>query len=256
MEKQTEPKIENRERNILLTIEYDGTGFSGWQIQPNAPTIQGEVQRVLGIICGCPVTVDGASRTDAGVHALGQRATFSGVFGIPTENMMRAANNLMDDSIRIKEVQEVPKGFHARFDAKGKKYIYHIVNESLNPFGRYRSYYVERHLNIEAMKEGAKYVAGTHDFKAFQAAGGYERETTVRTVRTIGIDARGTDITMEIVGDGFLYNMVRIIAGTLVDIGLGRMLPGDMGSIIAGKERRHAGHTAPPQGLYLAEVYY
>lgn len=248
--------MRERMRNILLTIQYDGTPFCGWQVQPDRFTVQGELQRVLSLLCDKPVQVDGCSRTDAGVHALGQRATFCGDFGIPTENIMRAANNMLDPAVRIIGLEEVPPDFHARFNATGKKYIYHIVNDKPNPFGRNRSYYVERPLNEAAMRQAAKYIVGTHDFKAFEAAGGYERETTVRTVKSLELITSGKEITMEICGDGFLYNMVRIIVGTLIDVGLGRILPDRVGEIITGKDRKNAGHTAPPQGLYLAEIYY
>jgi len=253
-------------KTILLTIEYDGTPYSGWQRQPGRPTVQGEIEKALSLVCGKKVTVDGTSRTDAGVHAFGQRASFSGDFGIPTDRIQFAVNNALPDSICITAVEEKPAGFHARFDSKGKTYIYKIAeNCRPDPFMRDHYYFVKERLDIEAMREGAKAVCGTHDFACFQAAGGNIRETTVRTVSALDIREGevvfpdGTcarEISLEITGNGFLYNMVRIITGTLADIGCGRMSPADMSGIIAGGDRSKAGHTAPPQGLYLKEIFY
>lgn len=284
-------------RNILLKIKYDGTNFSGWQRQPNVPTVQGEVERVLSILCADDIQINGTSRTDAGVHAFGQQASFLGEFAIPTENIMRAANNLLDPAVQIIEVTQVPLGFHARFDCKGKTYRYKIHNgREKNPFLRNYCYFVDKELDFDAMQEAAKYIVGTHDFKCFEAAGGQERETTVRTVTDLklscsdsvniarcgkeeSIDKIGSqmdenfvggedftikdekwfeprDMYIEITGDGFLYNMVRIITGTLVDVGLGKIKPDEVKEIIKSRDRQRAGHTAPAQGLYLQEIYY
>ncbi|MCL1808923.1 MAG: tRNA pseudouridine(38-40) synthase TruA [Clostridiales bacterium] len=253
------------ERNILLTIEYDGTNFCGWQKQPGRRSVQGEIERALGTVCGREVKLNGASRTDAGVHAYGQRASFEGGFGIPTCRIAVAANNILSGGknslgaagdVRITAAEEKPLGFHARFDAKAKKYVYKIRNESeADIFKRNYAYQVVKPLNIGAMEDAAKLIVGTKDFKCFQAAGGDEKRTTVRTVYSLGITGV-RDVQIEIVGDAFLYNMVRIIAGTLVEAGLGKIRPSAIASIIASVDRQNAGHTAPPQGLYLAEVYY
>ena len=391
-------------RNLLLTIEYDGTGFSGWQRQPGKRTVQGELERVLSILCAQQITIDGTCRTDAGVHALGQCATFSGDFGIPTDRLMTAANDLlaknrmMGGDVRITSVREVPPGFHARFSAKGKQYIYRICCAPGMPvFLRNYMYHVKTPLNVEAMRRALRAFEGTHDFAGFMAAGSNLRGGTVRTiykadlivhpgaggcrmpkvlgrlheedsdetaaalsetaalpeikpvrtvkrasarlsetavlpeikpVRTVkrvsarlsetavlseiksmpnktvfstearelsreqavpgkaGVSLcqsgffRGraseknaeiwekckvqeehdmwTDCEIEISlrGDGFLYNMVRIIAGTLVDVGTGKLRAEDMPEIIDSCDRSRAGHTAPPQGLYMAEVYF
>lgn len=284
-------------RNILLKIKYDGTEFCGWQRQPNVPTVQGEIERVLSILCAEDIEINGTSRTDAGVHAFGQQASFLGEFAIPTENILRAANNLLNPAVQITEVTEMPIGFHARFDSKGKTYCYKIHNgREKNPFLRNYCYFVDRELDFEAMQKAAKFIVGTHDFKCFQAAGGQERDTTVRTVSDLKLylsdgydegahrelnplfqvgyamddnfvstedhtlkDERwfaSKDIVLEITGDGFLYNMVRIITGTLVDVGLGKLKPEDVENIIKSGDRTNAGHTAPPQGLYLKEIYY
>ncbi len=256
-----------KERNILLTIEYDGTDFFGWQRQPEARTVQGELEKVLSKVCGTDIRINGTSRTDAGVHALGQRASFKGTFGIPTERLMMAVNNMLSGGkqaktkcadVRITDVQEVDPDFHARFNAKGKKYRYLIRNkQEPDIFARNYFYHVRTPLDLEAMKKAAKFITGTHDFACFQSAGGNLRETTVRTVYSIEIiDKKNGVIAIEVAGDGFLYNMVRIIVGTLVEVGTGKKQPEDMQRIIASCNRQNAGHTAPPEGLYLAEVYY
>lgn len=254
------------ERNLLLTIEYDGSEFSGWQRQPERRTVQGELEKVLSKVCGTDVQINGTSRTDAGVHALGQRASFKLESGIPTDRIKLAANNILAGGknlasqvgdVRIIEVEEKDLGFHARFDSKGKKYRYVISNGS-NPdiFRRKYCYQVAQPLDVDAMKDGAKHIVGTHDFACFQSAGGQERETTVRTVYSLDVFKRGSDIIIEIAGDGFLYNMVRIITGTLVEVGLGKRNPDELVGIIESTDRTKAGHKAPAEGLYLVEVYY
>ena len=215
------------ERNILLTIEYDGTNFCGWQRQPGLRTVQGQLEQALTKVCGKEITLNGTSRTDAGVHALGQRASFRGEFGIPTDRIMLAVNNLLCGGMNvrgkcadvcIRDVREMPADFHARFDSKGKKYRYIIRNSGeMDVFARNYCYQIKSPLNLAAMQEAAALIVGTHDFACFQAAGGNPRETTVRTVFSLDVFRREVgDIAIEITGDGFLYNMVRIIAGTLV----------------------------------------
>lgn len=256
-----------KERNILLTIEYDGTDFYGWQRQPKARTVQAELENVLSRVCGTEIRINGTSRTDAGVHALGQRASFKGTFGIPTERIMMAVNNMLSGGkqsrtkcadVRIVDVQEVDSDFHARFNAKGKKYRY-LIRNKVEPdiFSRNYFYHVKAPLNVQAMEKGAAYIVGTHDFACFQSAGGNLRETTVRTVFSVDvIDRKDGTIAIEVAGDGFLYNMVRIIVGTLVEIGAGKRQPDEMQDILDSCNRQNAGHTAPPEGLYLVEVYY
>ena len=254
------------ERNFLLTIEYDGSEFSGWQRQPDRRTVQGELERALSKVCGGSVQINGSSRTDAGVHGLGARASFRGEYGIPTDRLKLAANNILAGGknlaaqigdVRILDVQEMPLEFHARFDAKGKKYRYVILNDSNQDiFRRKYCYQIAKPLDMEAMRRAAEHIVGTHDFACFQSAGGQERETTVRTVYSLELFQKGSDIWIEIAGDGFLYNMVRIIAGTLVEVGLGYRKPGDLAEIIESKDRKQAGHKAPAEGLYLVEVYY
>lgn len=254
------------ERNFLLTIEYDGSNFSGWQRQPEARTVQGELEKVLSKVCNGKVELNGTSRTDAGVHALGQRASFRGEYGIPTGKIMEVANNHLCGGkhiastigdVRILAVEEKPLAFHARFDSKGKKYRYVIANgEEINIFRRNHCYHVMRPLDLKAMQKGASYIVGTHDFAAFQSSGGQPRETTVRTIYNLEVIEKGEDIILEISGDGFLYNMVRIIAGTLVEVGLGKRAPEGIKDILKSCDRSKAGHKAPAEGLYLVEVYY
>lgn len=270
-------------KNILLTIAYDGSRFHGWQRQPEDVTVQGYLEQTFSRLFDRQILLNGTSRTDAGVHALGQRASFKADISIPTERLARVMNNALcgrEDGafalapVRILEAKEMPEDFHARFDSRGKKYIYRIsTSEQPDVFRRNYVYFpMQRGLqgpwDIEAMRQAAAMLTGTHDFKSFESTGGTPRETTVRTIfeakiRRAGtndtatrLGAREDEILFEVSGDGFLYNMVRILTGTLVEIGLGRRGPEDMREIIESKDRRMAGHTAPPYGLYLAEVYY
>ena len=255
-------------KNVLLTITYDGTDFCGWQKQPGQRSVQGEVERVLSTICAQPIQINGTSRTDAGVHAYGQRANFTAEFSIPTEKIPLAANGIFaaaasgksrktSGDAAILAAEEMPMDFHARFDAIGKKYIYKICNSPKpDPFGRDYCYQIPKPLDVDAMKQAAAHLIGTKDFKCFQAAGGKELETTVRTIYSARIVPSENFVGFEIIGDGFLYNMVRIITGTLIEVGLGKKSPEELPEIVNGRDRRTAGHTAPPQGLYLAEVYY
>jgi tRNA pseudouridine38-40 synthase len=257
------------EKNVLLTIEYDGTRFSGWQKQPGVRTVQGLLEEMLAVVCKTEIRLNGVSRTDAGVHALAHRASFTGEFGIPVERLKIAVNNMLSGrtpavsenaDVRILEARRVPDRFHARYDARGKMYRYIIDNNREMPvFCRNYRYHVAKPLDADKMREAASFVVGTHDFRCFQASGQNPDVKTVKTVYSLEVfrdpAAEGL-IVLEVCGDGFLYNMVRIIVGTLVEIGLGKKEPRDMKLIIGSRDRRTAGHTAPPQGLYLAEVYY
>lgn len=260
------------EKNLLLTIEYDGTNFCGWQRQPGVRTVQGTLEEALSKYCGSEVKLNGTSRTDSGVHALGQRASFKGDFGIPTGRLMTAVNNYLSGGlnqknavgdVKILKLEEVSPEFHARFDCKGKTYRYAINNSACSDiFRRNYSYWIPEKLDIGAMRDAARYIEGTHDFKCFEASGGNERETTIRTISEIFVssDERGKsgdrNIIIEVTGDGFLYNMVRIITGTLVEVGQGKRTPDSVKEIIESRDRAKAGHTAPPGGLYLKEIYF
>ena len=362
-------------KTVLLKIEYDGSDFSGWARQPGQRTVQGELEQVLSTLCRCDISLNGTGRTDAGVHAMGQTASFSGEFNIPVDNLVKAANDILAESrfkggdVRIVSACEVSEGFHARFDAKGKTYTYMIRNSAQIPvFLRNYRYNVKKKLDVDAMQAAIAHFKGTHDFATFMAAGGTPQNSTVRTIYGVQIaafDCMGTapppttasgalerqpaceceseicdcevgtatcecksdatageygndirfanrntqrqfgntaieayngderykaenhvceceseicdcevgtatcecksdatfgeydcDIAISITGDGFLYNMVRIIVGTLVDVGLGRIAADKIPDIIAGCDRQLAGHTAPPQGLYMQQVYF
>ena len=253
------------EKNFLLKISYDGSNFSGWQRQPDKRTVQGTLEHALSVFTGEEVTISGTSRTDAGVHALMQCATLRGDFSIPPEGLMRAVNNLLAGGmnkknpvgdVQILSIDEMPEGFHARFDCKGKTYRYVIYSGEKDIFRRNYAYWVPEMPDADKMRKGASYLVGTHDFKAFQSSGGNERETTVRTISDITISEDGKDIVIEITGDGFLYNMVRIITGTLLEMGTGKKDPEEMKAIIDSMDRSKAGHTAPAEGLYLKEIYF
>ena len=274
--------------NLLLKISYDGTNFHGWQRQPGQRTVQGLLEEKLETLLRAPVALEGSSRTDAGVHALGQCATLRGDFKIPAARIPAALNNLLTD-VCILSAEEKPEEFHARFSAIGKTYLYRFaVTPALTPpptpaltpspaltqasaltstkiFLRNHAHLLAKRPNPDNMAEAAKLIEGTQDFACFQAAGGTPRETTVRTIFRIDVqnntrtDLAGNSyeaIEIEITGDGFLYNMVRIIAGTLAEIGAGKLAPRDIIDIINSKDRSRAGPTAPPQGLYLKEVYF
>lgn len=244
-------------KNIFLKISYDGTDFHGWQRQPNLLTAQGEVERVLSILCAKDIRINGSSRTDAKVHALGQVANFKAEFSIPVDKIKYVANKLLHRGVQILEAKEVDENFNAISCTLNKTYVYKIKNtRDINPFHRNFVYYVEKELDVVEMRKGAEYIVGEHDFKCFQASGGEEVVSTVRRVNFLNIDKQGEDITIEINGNGFLYKMVRNIVGTLVEVGWGRREPVEVKSIIESKDRSKAGHTAEPQGLYLKEIFY
>ncbi len=243
-------------RNIKLTIEYDGTAYHGWQSQINAITVQDVLQAAISGLTGEDTSVTGAGRTDNGVHALGQVANFYTTSAIPADKFSFALNSMLPEDITIRKSEEVPESFHSRFSATGKKYIYKIYNSNFpSPLLRDRAFHVSRPLDLERMQAATAGFVGTHDFSAFMSTGSSVK-STVRTVRSIFLDRHGDVIRMKIEGNGFLYNMVRIIAGTLIEVGNGRIAPEDVPGIIEGLDRKKAGKTAPPQGLYLAEVVY
>lgn len=258
-------------KNILLKIAYDGSGFHGWQRQPGDRTVQGELEKTLSHVLGKDICIDGTSRTDAGVHAYGQQASFQCDINIPVEKLPMILNNSLSSGrifneripgeISIIDAKEMPHDFHARFSATGKTYTYKIlVTGEKNIFKRNYFYQIEQNLDVTAMQDGAEYIVGKKDFKAFETSGGTERETTVRTVNSLiiteEINKDDKLIQLDISGDGFLYNMVRIITGTLVEVGMGKRKPESVRETIESCSRENAGHTAPPHGLYLKEVYY
>ena len=244
-------------RNIKLVIEYDGKEFNGWQKQPNKLNIQGEIERAIKQITGEEVDLTASGRTDAGVHALGQVANFKTNSNIPIEKIPIALNSNLKKSILIKSAEEVEERFHSRLNCKRKTYRY-IINNSKYGTAIYRNLetHIPMKLDIQKMQEAVKYFEGEHDFKAFKASG-TSSKSSVRTIyKTEVIDAGNERIYIELTGNGFLYNMVRIIAGTLVEVGLGKIEPNEIKTIIESKKRENAGKTLPPQGLYLVNVEY
>ena len=243
-------------RNIKLIIEYDGKDFNGWQKQPNKLNIQGEIERAIGEITGEEIDLIASGRTDAGVHALAQVANFKTESNFPVEKYPIALNAKLKKSIRIQNAEEVEERFHSRYNCKQKTYRY-IINNSTNGSAIYRNleYYIPNKLDVDAMKEAVKYFEGEHDFKGFKASG-TSSKSSVRKIYKTSIEKIGDKIVIELTGNGFLYNMVRIISGTLVDVGLGKIRPEDIIEIINSKDRTKAGKTLPPYALYLVKVEY
>jgi tRNA pseudouridine38-40 synthase len=244
-------------RKIKLTIEYDGTNYHGWQIQKNANSVQETIEKAISKLLDNKIGLVGCSRTDVGVHAYGQVAHFLTDSNIPGDKFSYALNNLLPDDIVIRKSEEADEDFHSRYSAKGKKYRYLIYNEAhASAIMRNRACHVRPELNFEEMRTAAKYFVGQHDFAAFQATGGQVR-STVREIYTMNVDRKEDSlISIEVSGSGFLYNMVRIIAGTLIYVGMGKIKAEDIPSIIKSLDRTKAGKTAPAEGLYLMEIYY
>lgn len=244
---------------ILLTVAYDGTDYSGWQKQksPAVRTVEGELEKGLRQLFRRPdLACIGASRTDAGVHALGQRVVIDVETTIPPEKIPFAIRSFLPADIVVTKAEEVSENFHPRFDCVKKTYQYQIYQDTLpNPKERLYSTFVYTSLNVDKMNEGAKAFMGTHDFQAFCAAGSTV-SSTVRTIFDCHVEQEGHFIRLYVTGDGFLYNMVRIIAGTLIAVGQGKIAPQAISSIILSKDRRRAGQTAEPQGLTLMKIYY
>ena len=240
---------------VKLTIAYDGTRYHGWQVQKNADTVQ---KRLGDALCGLfneKIDVTGCSRTDSGVHALGFCCHFDKSSPFPTAHLPAALNARLPQDISVLKASDVPGDFHARYDCKSKTYRYLIYNSSeRSPFYINRAEFFSGSLDIGIMRSEAESLIGTHDFRAFMAAGS-KIEDTVRTVYSVSLEKASELICFEICGDGFLYNMVRIIAGTLIDAGRGKAkMP--MSDIISSRRRENAGKTAAPCGLYLKQVTY
>ena len=244
-------------RNIKLTIEYDGKDFNGWQKQPDKLNIQGSIESAIKQITGEDVELNASGRTDAGVHAYGQVANFKTESNLPIEKFPIAINTKLKRSIRIIKAEVVDERFHSRLSCKRKTYRY-VINNSEFASAIYRNLetHIPQKLNIEKMKVAIKYFEGEHDFKAFKASG-TSSKSSVRTIYKAEIkEMPNNRIYIELTGNGFLYNMVRIIAGTLVDVGIEKIKPEDIPNIIKQGKRDLAGKTLPPNGLYLLNVEY
>jgi tRNA pseudouridine38-40 synthase len=243
-------------RTLKLTLSYDGTRFVGWQRQSDGESIQGLVEQALARFEGAAVSVQGAGRTDAGVHALGQVATARVTFAHDNATVARALNAQLPEDIRILAVEDAADDFHARFSARSKTYRYQIRNGPIaSPFERAYVWHLEEPLALATMENAARRLVGTHDFAAFRSVGSAVADT-VRTVTQSEWSDRSGLLTYEIAGDGFLRHMVRAIVGTLVEIGRGWRDPADIESLLHGGTRAQAGATAPPHGLFLVSVVY
>ncbi len=243
-------------KRVKLTIAYDGTNYCGWQIQPNGITIEEVLNKAIKKLTGENIAVIGASRTDSGVHAMGNVAVFDTETTIPAEKIAMALNQRLPEDIVIRKSEEVPLDFHPRYCDCSKTYEYHIINTQIPvPTKRLTNYFVSYVLDLEKMRQAASYLVGEHDFVSFCNVR-TDVESTVRTITALDILQNGEEITIRITGNGFLYNMVRIIVGTLIRVGRGFYEPEKVKEILEAKDRKAAGVTAPAQGLMLMEIHY
>ncbi len=244
-------------RTIKLTIEYDGTDYLGWQVQPTGATIQGIIEEKLSRITGETLRLVGSGRTDAGVHALGQVAHFKTKSRLDVQAIQRALNSLLPSDIAVQKVEETDESFHARKSAKGKVYQYWILNRPLRSvFDRGTAWHVPQTLNLTEMKRATRSLLGEHDFSAFQSVGSPKRTAIRRVTRAEWKRGRDGLLRFEIEANGFLKQMVRALVGTLVEVGRGKIAPKDFQRILDSRDRKNAGPTAPPHGLFLKEVKY
>ena len=238
----------------MLTVAYDGTNYHGWQIQPNGVTIESELNNALSTLFGEPIKVSGASRTDTGVHSLGNLAVFDVDARMPAEKVAYALNQRLPEDIRIQASREVPLDFHPRHCDSRKTYRYQILNREFPlPTMRLYSHFVYVPVEVSRMQHAAEYLKGEHDFQSFCSAD-TAVETTVRIIYDIHVEKQGDLISIVVTGSGFLYNMVRIIAGTLLEIGKGRRKPQEITAILEARSRKAAGPTAPACGLTLVDI--
>ncbi len=247
-------------RYLKLTLSYDGTAYAGWQVQPDEPTVQLALEAALTRVTGQHVRAIASGRTDAGVHALAQVVSIETECALAPDVLLRALNANLPRDVAVSDVAEAPDGFHAIRDAVGKRYRYVLHDGPIRDvFSLRYAWYLPARLDAAAMHRAAQHLKGTHDFASFQTAGS-ERATTIRTITDVGVErGRGEArdrVTIDVAADGFLYNMVRTIVGTLVEVGRGASAEDRPAEVLAAKDRRAAGMTAPPQGLFLVEVKY
>ena len=244
-------------RNVKIIVQYDGTRYSGWQSQEHDEnTIQGKLTAVLTRLLGEAVELAGSGRTDAGVHALGQVANFKTRSEMSCVELLENLNHYLPEDIGVISIEEVDARFHSRLNAVRKTYRYHIWNSPVHAvFDRRYTWSIEQHLDVSAMRRAAAELIGTHDYKAFSSIK-RGKKSTVRTIEAIEIEQTGADITISFTGNGFLYHMVRILTGTLVEVGLHKKTQEDMQAILASLNREQAGVMAPAQGLFLVNVEY
>ncbi len=243
-------------KRVKLVVAYDGTNYRGWQIQNNGETIESVLNRAISSLTGEDIHVMGSSRTDSGVHAMGNVAVFDTEARMAADKFSYALNQRLPEDIRIQNSCEVPSDFHPRYQKTVKTYEYRILNREFPlPAYRLNTHFTYRPLDIARMQEAACYLEGEHDFQSFCAAGA-QVKTTVRTIYELTVEKEGDLIVIRITGNGFLYNMVRIIAGTLMKVGMGEWEPERMTEILEGRDRKLAGPTAPAKGLTLMEIHF
>jgi len=244
-------------KNFKIIIEYDGTGYHGWQRQKADRTIQQEIEQALATMTAGQITLCASGRTDAGVHAFGQTANFLCKTDLSPEVFKKGLNRLLPDDIVIKDCLLAAESFHARYDVKSKIYHYRIVNRRIPPaIGRQYAWFIRKRLDTAAMRYAISYICGIHDFKAFEGTGS-PRSHTIRNVMAADLNEDNDgSIVFKIEADGFLRYMIRNIVGTLVDVGLGKITPAGFKEILESKNRSQASATAPPHGLFLMEVKY
>lgn len=244
-------------RNLLFTLCFDGAAYHGWQVQPNALTVQEVLQKALQNVLQETPNLKGCSRTDAGVHARMFCVSFHTERQIPCERLLNAVNHFLPPDVAVISCREVPEVFHARYSCKGKQYIYQIWNAQVrNPFLQKRALHYWYPLNEKLLNEAAGHYVGSHDFTSFCTLDKREMGSLVRTVTQAQVEREGDLVTFSVAADGFLYNMVRILMGTLLYVAQGKLTPQEIPKILAAKDRSSAGPTAPPQGLYLNRVFY
>lgn len=243
-------------KKVKLVVAYDGTNYCGWQIQPNGVTIEQKLNEALTQLLGEDIKVTGASRTDAGVHSLGNVCVFETSSRMPAEKISFALNQRLPEDIVVQSSCEVDESFHPRFSKSKKTYEYRILNRKMRmPTRRLDTYFFHYELDVAAMQKAAGYLVGEHDFKSFCAANA-QSETTIRTIYSCEVSKKEDIITIRVTGNGFLYNMVRIIAGTLIKVGNGDYKPEDMEEILDACDRSKAGPTAPAHGLTMIGLEY
>ncbi|MDF1591771.1 MAG: tRNA pseudouridine(38-40) synthase TruA [Desulfobacterales bacterium] len=244
-------------KNFKLTIEYDGSGFYGWQRQKNDRTVQGVIEAAIATMTGETVTLIGSGRTDAGVHARGQVANFLCETELTAPIFERGLNSLLSEDVVVRYCHQVDESFHARYSVKSKIYQYRILNRVIPvAVGRQYCWFIRRNIDVETMRAAAGYIVGSHDFKAFEGAGSPRSSTIRQVIRAEWQMPKPDQHVFEIEADGFLRYMVRNLVGTLVQVGLGKLTPEDFKGILFSTDRNQAGATAPPQGLFLMEVKY
>lgn len=243
-------------KNIAMKIRFDGSRYHGWQVQKELKTVAGTIESALSRICGHAVRVHGCGRTDAGVHAMLYCANFYTTSGIPPERLPFAANSLLPADVSVQNAMYAPDGFDANLSCIKKEYTYRIFNSRIrDPFLSDRAYFYPHKLDIPKMREAAAFFVGTFDFAAVRSVG-TETKTTVRTVHWYEVDAKEPIVELRVCADGFLYNMARAMAGTLLYVSEGKIPPGEIPALLEMKDRRRTGPTVPPEGLYLTRIWY